>query len=106
MTKVITRVYKSPTHGLMIHSGLEGNLGYTLPGDAVLVAEFFNELEEPPKKKVKKTIEAWANVYPKGVWTLYTTEIKANNFNEASMATFLCNRIACVKLTGEYETEE
>ena len=49
MTKVITRVYKSPTHGLMICSGLKGALSYALPSDAVLVAEYCNDFEEPPK---------------------------------------------------------
>ena len=55
---------------------------------------------EPPKKKVKKTIEAWANVYKYGRVSRYNTKEEADWNADNS------RRIACVKLTGEYEIEE
>lgn len=54
----------------------------------------------PPKPKVKKTIEAWVNVYPDNIGIIAFPS-KA----EADTGT-LANRIACVKVTGEYEVEE
>ena len=51
------------------------------------------------KKKVKKTIECWGNIYKDILPFVYSTENIANNAQ-------LKNRIACVKLTGEYEVEE
>jgi len=52
-----------------------------------------------PKKMVTKTVEKWINVYPShNSWT-YNSEAEANN-------SVGINRIACVKLTGEYEVEE
>lgn len=49
-----------------------------------------------PKKMVTKTVEKWINVYPShNNWT-YNSEAEANS--SAGI-----NRIACVKLTGEYE---
>lgn len=51
-----------------------------------------------PKKKVKKTLEAWANVYEAG--TVPYTYKKDADLNASE------NRIACVRLTGEYEIEE
>ena len=56
-------------------------------------------LIERPKKKIKKTISQWVNVYPNGYIKAHDTKEKANKF--ASNI-----RIACVELTGEYEVEE
>ena len=53
---------------------------------------------EPPKKKVKKTIEAWVNVYDDRK-RFYDSKKEADEWAHSP-------RIACVKLTGEYETEE
>ena len=51
-----------------------------------------------PKKMVTKTVEKWINVYPShNSWT-YNSEAEANS-------SAAINRIACVKLTGEYEVE-
>lgn len=49
-----------------------------------------------PKKIV---IERWANVYRNGSEIIYNTKEDADNGASG-------NRIACVKLTGEYESEE
>ena len=57
-----------------------------------------------PKQKVKKTIEQWANVYPDGTYTVHFTEDAANAF--ILLNDSIIRRIACVKLTGEYEVEE
>lgn len=53
-----------------------------------------------PKKKVKKVIERYFNVYPNEIqsfsyFTNHEADLSAAN-----------HRIACVKLTGEYEVEE
>lgn len=54
-----------------------------------------------PKRKVKKVVEAWRNIYP----DYYTThESKRNADNCANRNTETI--IACVRLTGEYEVEE
>lgn len=53
------------------------------------------------KKKVKKTIECWANVYPVGSHVFHSTKYIADKCQG-----ILDKRIACVKLTGEYEVEE
>ena len=50
-----------------------------------------------PKRLVKKTVEAWANVY-KAAKHFHPTQEKADYYRGS--------RIACVKLTGEYEVEE
>lgn len=52
-----------------------------------------------PKKRVKKTVEAWANVYAHCLPDLFNCEANAD-------ARASNSRIACVKLTGEYEVEE
>jgi hypothetical protein len=59
-------------------------------------------LIERPKKKVKKTMEAWANVYPHciGAPDFSREFVDSENDNMTN------KRIACVKLTGEYEVEE
>lgn len=54
-----------------------------------------------PKRKVKKEISRWANVYTNYCSSLYNSEKAANagqNWNES--------RIACVELKGTYEVEE
>ena len=57
----------------------------------------------PPKKKVKKTIEAWANVYPNNsLHILYYTREAADINSHSGTG----ERIARVRLTGEYEVEE
>lgn len=55
-------------------------------------------LVKRPKKLVKKQIIGWANIYP-GFTCFHNTEQLANNGH-------LRDRIACVKVTGEYEIEE
>jgi hypothetical protein len=58
------------------------------------------KLIERPKKKVKKTIERWVNVYPYGILLVgFLSEEEARK--EA-----LGDCITQVKLTGEYEIEE
>lgn len=57
------------------------------------------KLIERQKKKVKKTIETWLNIYPDGYNSHYHTQEECDN---AAMT----SRIACVKLSGEYEVEE
>lgn len=56
-------------------------------------------LVERPKKKVKKTLEIWANVYKDGFYACYDTAQEANGHSTPG-------RTTCVKLTGEYEVEE
>ena len=62
---------------------------------------FWDELTIPtrPKRKVTKTIEAWANVYPDGKYYVYETLGWAER-NKAD------TRIALAHLTGTYEVEE
>ena len=52
-----------------------------------------------PKRKVKKVIEYYANIYPTGGPLFHPTKAVADKNRRAE-------RIACVKLTGEYETYE
>jgi hypothetical protein len=60
------------------------------------------KIEAPPrpKRKVKRTIEGWVNIYPypSGRSILYDSKEEADRG--------AVNRIACVKLTGEYPAEE
>lgn len=51
------------------------------------------------KKKAKKIIERWANIYPDIMIDYYATKKAADVWASSS-------RIACVKLTGKYEVEE
>lgn len=64
---------------------------------------FWNEIkyEIPtrPKRKSIKKIECWMNIYSDGDNTIHKTKDKANE----NACTY---RIACIKLTGEYEVEE
>lgn len=65
---------------------------------------FWDEIKftEPPRPKrmIKKTIEKWINIYSSNLPTIgaYPCEDQANQFAAKG-------RIACVKLTGEYEVE-
>lgn len=52
-----------------------------------------------PKRKVMKTVEAWANVYPSGKQTLHDSMSDA--------ITYRCLNVeATVKIVGAYEVEE
>lgn len=51
-----------------------------------------------PKKMVTKTVEKWINIYPNHAGGFYSDEKNADEYAQQ-------NRIACVKLTGEYEVE-
>ena len=64
------------------------------------------KLIERPKKKVKKIVELWANIYeemPTESITLWGTKIEADYDNSIKHTG---TRVACVKLTGVYEIEE
>lgn len=65
---------------------------------------FWDELKfdipEKPKIMVKKTVEAWANVYPGGDIRCTYTNKRDADFSADNL------RIACVKLNGEYEVGE
>lgn len=52
-----------------------------------------------PKRKVKKTVEGWANVYPARHTCIWNTK-------ELADANAAPERIACVHVAGEYEVEE
>jgi hypothetical protein len=52
-----------------------------------------------PKRKVKKTLERWVNVYSDRESIGYMYHIDADKVS-------VLDRIACVKLTGDYEVEE
>jgi len=55
--------------------------------------------EKPREKKmVTKTVTGWASVFEDGSVSVWA---KKNNAD-----CYLAGRIACVKLTGEYEVEE
>ena len=63
------------------------------------VPQYYLDLCPRPKRKVKKTLEIWTNVYPHKEYFSYFSEELANK--QASTG-----RIACVKMIGEYEEEE
>lgn len=52
-----------------------------------------------PKKKVKKKLEGWVNIYKDG-HCLYPNKESADRTANKDV------RVACVKVTGEYEVEE
>lgn len=52
------------------------------------------------KKKVKKEVRGWLNVYPSGTTGLYSTREMADDFAVQS------HRIACIEFVHEYEVEE
>ena len=56
---------------------------------------------ERPKRKVQKTVEAWANIYENRDPCFHYTEKDAN-----CLQSFVDKRLFCVKLTGTYEVEE
>ena len=63
-----------------------------------------------PKRKVKKLVERWMNVHHVDGKTSFSrgcdTKEEADAFEEANIRNGRNRRIACVKLTGEYEVEE
>ncbi len=61
------------------------------------------QLVERPKRKVKKQVEWWANLYTEDY--MDTEEFCATK-EDADRVAMGTKRIACVKLTGEYEVEE
>lgn len=65
---------------------------------------FWDEIKfkEPPKpkRKVKKQIEYWANIYADGRRNIHNSE------NEAKNNSCFIEDVIRVKLTGEYEVEE
>ena len=78
---------------------------YTINGselDNVRRTLFWDEIKfgipTRPKRLVKKTVEYWGNIYKKS-GCLHDTKEEADR--EACT-----DRIACIRLTGEYEVEE
>ena len=63
------------------------------------VPQYYLDLCPRPKRKVKKTLEVWANIYPGGKFNVYSSEKLADKRAGS-------RRIGCAKLTGEYEVEE
>ena len=63
------------------------------------VPQYYLDLCPRPKRKVKKTLEVWANIYPYSKFSVYTSEELANK-------RACSGRITCAKLTGEYEIAE
>ena len=63
------------------------------------VPQYYLDLCPKPKRKVKKIIEIWVNIYPDGKFNVYYSEELANKRASSE-------RIGCAKLTGEYEVEE
>ena len=54
-----------------------------------------------PKRKVMRTVEVWYNAYsPPNTYCVYNTKGAADTCADNE------RRIACVKLTGEFEVEE
>lgn len=53
----------------------------------------------PVKRKVKKLIKRYVNVYPDGSQGTYVTRELADTYSHE-------DRILCVEVTGEYEVEE
>lgn len=58
-------------------------------------------LVERPKKKVKKKVEYWINIYPDG-----TSHYAYTSRTEADVNSRRSDRIRCDHVTGEYECEE
>ena len=54
---------------------------------------------EKPKRKVKKTIEGWLNVYPEHGYDLHSSKEQADKYAGVK-------RIGCYKFIGSYEAEE
>lgn len=58
-----------------------------------------------PKRKEKRTIEGWVNVYEDGATRYYQTLEEAQNGIRERMNECV-RKIACVRVTGEYEVEQ
>ncbi len=58
-----------------------------------------------PKRKVKKQLEIWANIYPGEEWSphwyVYSSKENADLFQKSDKS-----RIDCIQIIGEYEVEE
>jgi len=63
-----------------------------------LITHIETPVFKPKKVKVTKNVEYWANVYRKGL-DCYPTKDACDKYAGV-------DRIACVKMTGTYETEE
>ena len=88
-----------------------GKGAYTLDGEQYLgeLQTLFWDKPEftpppRPKRKVKKTIEWWVNVYPGGC--LGHGQETKEEADKAAIGSIYGSPVACVKLTGEYEVEE
>ena len=64
-----------------------------------MVPQYYLDLCPRPKRKVKKTLEIWVNIFPDDGFTVYNSKKIADDLAVST-------RIACVKMTGEYEVEE
>jgi hypothetical protein len=68
---------------------------------------FWDEIKivppERPKRKVKKEVEVWLNVYPDEPFRLGNVH---GSRKDADSLGSVEQRIACVRLTGTYEVEE
>ena len=63
------------------------------------VPQYYLDLCPRPKRKVKKTLEIWVNIFPDGGFTVYNSKKIADDLAVST-------RIACIKMIGEYEEEE
>ena len=63
------------------------------------VPQYYLDLCPRPKRKVKKTLEIWVNIFPDGGFTVYNSK---KIVDDLAVST----RIACIKMIGEYEEEE
>lgn len=77
------------------HGQMRGNVNFH-------ISEF--ELVRRPKRKEKRTVEMWANIYPGPLYSLSDSRLVFST-KEAADKQNLKDRIACVRLTGEYEVE-
>lgn len=99
MSKITVQVFKH-LDGLIYHleKGSEsatnhmGYIGWTL------ISEYDLECAVP-KKRVKKTVEGWAVVYPTSVSEFFNFESMAKAYAEKQKATY-------TRVSGEYEVEE
>lgn len=72
------------------------------------------KLIERPKKKVKKKISVWVNVYSDGSFTTHNTKHEADSsplqryYVTGDQGSLYCppRKVACVECVGEYEVEE
>lgn len=95
MNKITVQVFKRDD-GYIHH--IEKDCEWAKETTCELIHEY--ELEcSLPKKKVKKTVEDWVNIYPNGIRYYYYSKERADEAADK-------DRIACVKITGEYYIEE